>query len=66
MVEVAEIINKETNNKGGVIYEELPIDDPKKRKPNLDFAKSTLYYSPKIPFETGIRETISYFRQLVF
>jgi dTDP-glucose 4,6-dehydratase len=40
----------------------LPVDDPKVRQPDITRARKLLGWEPKVDFESGIRETISYFR----
>ncbi|RYG20127.1 NAD-dependent epimerase/dehydratase family protein, partial [bacterium] len=40
----------------------LPPDDPKVRKPDITRAQEVLGWSPVVPFDKGIRETIEYFR----
>ncbi|HET9378144.1 MAG TPA: UDP-glucuronic acid decarboxylase family protein [Chthoniobacterales bacterium] len=40
----------------------LPVDDPKVRQPDITRAKKLLGWEPKVDFESGIRETIEYFR----
>ncbi|MCU0797226.1 MAG: SDR family oxidoreductase [Akkermansiaceae bacterium] len=41
----------------------LPPDDPKVRKPDIARAKEILGWQPVVDFETGIRQTIDYFRE---
>ena len=43
-------------------YEPLPSDDPKQRRPDIAKAKRTLDWEPKVNLETGLRETIAYFK----
>ena len=40
----------------------LPGDDPKRRKPNIDWAKECLGWEPTIPLREGLSKTIPYFR----
>ena len=42
-------------------FKPLPVDDPKVRQPNIGRAQSILGWEPKVQFEQGIRETLSYF-----
>ena len=46
-----------------IIYKELPEDDPKRRRPDISLAKSTLDWNPIVDLETGLKETINYFTQ---
>jgi dTDP-glucose 4,6-dehydratase len=43
-------------------HKPLPSDDPKLRRPDLSRAKEVLGWQPVVPFETGIRQTIDYFK----
>jgi UDP-glucuronate decarboxylase len=43
-------------------YKELPEDDPKQRKPDINLAKQKLDWEPKIRLEDGLKETIKYFK----
>jgi dTDP-glucose 4,6-dehydratase len=40
----------------------LPEDDPKVRRPDISRARKLLGWEPKVDFESGIRETILYFK----
>ena len=59
------MILKLTNSKSKIIYEPLPIDDPKVRCPNTDKAKDILKWQSKIPLEVGLKKTIEYFNKLL-
>lgn len=43
----------------------LPEDDPKQRSPVIRRAQKSLHWSPQVPFEEGLKETVAYFRPLV-
>ncbi|HYM64880.1 MAG TPA: UDP-glucuronic acid decarboxylase family protein [Candidatus Sulfotelmatobacter sp.] len=62
--EIAEKIIKMTNSKSPVIYEKLPEDDPKVRKPDISKAKQLLNWEPKISLDDGLLKTIEYFKAL--
>jgi len=47
-----------------IVFNPLPIDDPKVRRPDISKAKSRLDWQPQVPFDQGIAATIDYFRSL--
>ncbi|MCB1203644.1 MAG: SDR family oxidoreductase [Verrucomicrobiae bacterium] len=63
ILEFAERIRELIPGAGSVVHEPLPVDDPKVRQPNIGRARSLLGWEPVVPFEEGIVETISYFRE---
>jgi dTDP-glucose 4,6-dehydratase len=58
--EVLEIIKSDSN----VVFKDLPMDDPKVRRPDISKAKKVLDWEPKIGLETGLKKTIDFFRNL--
>ena len=65
ILELAEIIIKLTNSKSNIVFNKLPADDPKQRKPNINVAMSKLKWEPKIKLEIGLVKTIEYFDALL-
>lgn len=61
MIELAEKVIAATNSKSQIIFEELPLDDPRQRKPDISRAKSLLGWAPTIDLNTGIAITAEYF-----
>ena len=53
-----------TNSKSKIIYKDLPINDPLKRKPDITMASKLLDWSPQIDLEVGLIKTIDYFKNL--
>ncbi len=51
-----------TNSTSKIIFQELPIDDPKQRKPDIMLAKKALAWEPKVGREEGLSKTIEYFK----
>ena len=41
----------------------LPVDDPQRRRPNIDLAERLLGWTPKIDLDEGLAKTIAYFRK---
>jgi dTDP-glucose 4,6-dehydratase len=50
------------NNKSKITYKPLPINDPKKRKPDISKAKSILGWQPKVKRKKGLKYTYDYFK----
>lgn len=66
MQELAEMVIKLTNSKSKIIYEPLPSDDPKQRKPDITLAQEKLDgWKPVVHLEDGLLRTIEYFRQFI-
>lgn len=64
ILEVAEMIKEMTTSKSEITFEQLPEDDPKKRNPDINKAKSLLSWSPKVDLKEGLGKTIDYFKSL--
>lgn len=62
MLDVAKLIRKLTGSNSEMVFEPLPEDDPSRRRPDIDKIKSELGWEPKVDLETGLKETIEYFR----
>ena len=52
-----------TGSTAQVVFKPLPVDDPRVRQPDISRAKRLLGWQPKVDFESGVRETIGYFKQ---
>lgn len=65
VMEFANLIKKNTGSSSEIkMSEELPKDDPKERKPDIEKAKRLLGWSPKVPLDEGLAKTIQYFKNL--
>lgn len=62
--EFAEEIIKLTGTTQKVIYKDLPVDDPKQRRPDITKAKEILNWEPKISRSEGLKITYDYFKSL--
>ena len=63
--ELAEVIVEMTGSKSEIVFEPLPADDPKQRRPDITKAQSILGWNPSISLEQGLAPTIDYFRNLI-
>jgi nucleoside-diphosphate-sugar epimerase len=63
VLKYAQMVKKITQSSSKIIFsEKLPVDDPKKRKPDIDQAKKLLDWQPTVPLETGLRLTIDFLK----
>ncbi len=60
-----EILALVNNPKAHIIYNPLPIDDPKQRKPDITKAKELLGWTPKVDRAEGLIRTYEYFKKVV-
>ncbi|MFZ2322123.1 MAG: UDP-glucuronic acid decarboxylase family protein [Ignavibacteriaceae bacterium] len=63
--QIAEEIIEITNSKSGIIYQDLPIDDPKVRQPDITKAKEKLGWQPLVDRKEGLRRTMHYFKEKI-
>lgn len=65
MVDLANLIIELTNSKSKIVFSDLPLDDPRKRKPDISLAKQALNWEPKVPVREGLLATIEYFKKII-
>lgn len=64
VLEYANIIKKLTASKSEITFsEDLPEDDPKKRRPDISKAKKLINWEPKVSLEEGLKKIIEYFKK---
>ena len=51
-----------TNSNSNLVYRELPLDDPKKRMPDIILARDKLDWKPEVYLSEGLEKTINYFK----
>lgn len=54
-----------TKSKSKVVYQDLPLDDPKVRQPDISKAKSVLVWEPHVKREEGLKLTLDYFQKMI-
>lgn len=61
IIDIANMILEITNSKSRIVYSPLPIDDPKKRQPDITKIRSEYNWSPTISLANGLIKTIEDF-----
>lgn len=61
ILQFAEKIIEVTGAKSDLVFEKLPVDDPKVRQPDIGRAKSLFGWEPVVPIEEGLKRTVDYF-----
>jgi len=64
ILEFAEGIRRMTGSRQEIVFQPLPEDDPKLRRPDIGKARAALAWEPRVPLEEGLRLTVEYFRGL--
>jgi len=65
MLDLADTVNRVVGSTSQIVFENLPLDDPKQRNPDISRAKSMLGWSPEISLEDGVSSTAEYFRNVL-
>jgi len=65
VLELAETIIRLAESRSTIDHRELPVDDPKQRRPDIARAKKLLGWQPEVPLEDGLRRTLEYFRSVL-
>ena len=65
MIQLAEIILELTGSKSRLIYKPLPVDDPKRRRPDISLAQKLFDWTPKVEVRKGLEKTIEYFKEVL-
>jgi UDP-glucuronate decarboxylase len=60
MLQLAQEIIGLTNSKSEIVFQDLPSDDPKDRRPDISKAKTLLGWEPKVDRVSGLERTIGY------
>jgi dTDP-glucose 4,6-dehydratase len=61
--QVAEMILEISGSQSGIVFEPLPEDDPKQRRPDITRARETLGWEPRVPAKEGLKLTFEWFAQ---
>ena len=65
MIELADSIISITGSESSIVFDELPSDDPKRRKPDISLAIEALDWRPTVDLRQGLINTIDYFKTII-
>lgn len=64
LVELGMLKNWNQDHSEFITYNPLPVDDPKRRKPNIELATNLLGWKPTVSLKVGLKNTIEYYKSL--
>ena len=65
MLELAKLVIELTGSRSQVIHMDLPQDDPRRRQPDISYARKILGWGPSIRLRDGLAETVKYFKDMI-
>jgi dTDP-glucose 4,6-dehydratase len=60
LLEMAQLVVELTESRSEIVFEALPIDDPKVRQPDITRARAELGWEPEIELRDGLTKTIEH------
>jgi dTDP-glucose 4,6-dehydratase len=64
VLEFAHHIQRLTGTASEIVFEDLPEDDPQRRRPDIAKARRLLGWEPRVTLDEGLERTVAYFRGL--
>ncbi len=58
LLQLAETVLEVTGSSSEIVFEALPVDDPKQRRPDISLAEQLLQWTPKVSLRDGLARTI--------
>ncbi|HEY6117729.1 MAG TPA: UDP-glucuronic acid decarboxylase family protein [Candidatus Dormibacteraeota bacterium] len=62
---LAETIIRLAGSKSRIEHQDLPVDDPRQRRPDISHAREMLGWQPEVALEDGLAKTLEYFRSVI-
>jgi dTDP-glucose 4,6-dehydratase len=63
VAELARLVLEVTGSGSDIVYEPLPVDDPRQREPDVTLAREQLGWEPVVPLREGLERTADWFRR---
>ena len=64
IAELAKLVIDVTGSDSEIVHEDLPVDDPTQRQPDITMAKRELGWEPVVSLREGLERTAEYFRSI--
>jgi nucleoside-diphosphate-sugar epimerase len=64
MLELAELVLEITGSASELVFEPLPADDPRQRRPDISLAERVLGWRPRVDLREGLARTHDWYRRL--
>jgi dTDP-glucose 4,6-dehydratase len=65
VMDLARIVLDATATGSSLVYAPLPIDDPSRRRPDIELAQRILGWRPEISLREGVLRTVDWFRGII-
>jgi UDP-glucuronate decarboxylase len=65
MLELAQLVIETTRSSSKIVYGDLPADDPKQRRPDIERARDLLGWEPNVQLREGLSKTVNYFHNVI-
>jgi UDP-glucuronate decarboxylase len=62
--ELAELVIELVGGRSKIVRQPLPVDDPVRRRPDIELAQTRLGWTPQVPLREGLQRTIDWFRSI--
>ncbi len=63
VAELAERVLTLTGSSSTIVRRPLPVDDPRRRRPDISMARRLLGWQPRVPLEAGLKASIAWFAE---
>ncbi len=63
ILQLVELVRRLTGARSPVVHRRLPVDDPRRRRPDIGRAARLLGWAPATDLESGLRATIAWFEE---
>jgi UDP-glucuronate decarboxylase len=61
VAELVELVRAITGSRSVVVRRPLPVDDPRRRRPDITLARRLLGWSPRVQLDAGLQSTVGWF-----
>jgi len=62
IVDLARVVIDVAGSRSPIVHRDLPVDDPRQRRPDIALAGEILGWAPRTPLSEGLPRTVDYFR----